>query len=62
MTIAQHQKSVKKAYQVYLVALNQAEGNLIKAALIADKKGYNWTVDYQDSWYDAVKNCSFETY
>ena len=44
----------EKAYQVYLEEITAAEGNLISAAINADKRGFNWTVDYQGQWYRAI--------
>jgi hypothetical protein len=62
MSIEEIKKERKRAYRVYLNALKKAEGNLRNAALIADKKGFNRTVHFQNAWYEAIANCGYQTH
>jgi len=48
-----------KAYKVYLKAVrkfgSETTTDLNNAARWANDKGYNWTVDFQDEWYRAIR-------
>lgn len=44
-----------KARKIYIKSIREADGDLDSAAIIANKKGYNRTCDYQDEWYEAIK-------
>jgi hypothetical protein len=41
-----------RAYCAYYSAISRA-GNLTDAALLANKKGYNWACDFTDAWHEA---------
>jgi len=49
------QRSYGKHFDAYYKSICVSEGNLRNAAEYADDKyNKNWTVDFQEAWYDAV--------